>query len=61
MLLFEARKNGDDYEWKYACTRVTWAPVNVMNQSKEVWNVGYWDRASDHRRPYVVFYNKGPA
>ena len=60
MLLFEARKNGENYEWQYACARVTWAPVNVVYQSKEVWNVGYWDRVPNPTRPYVVFKNKRP-
>jgi hypothetical protein len=52
LLLIEATRKGDEYEWQYCCGRFSDYSLQVRYQGKEVWSVGPCNAATP-RDPYT--------
>lgn len=64
ILLVEARKTGNKWEWEYALTRMNSVQFVARYRDREVWRVELlpWSRVASHLEPYTSFGNiKRPA
>jgi hypothetical protein len=55
LILLEAQRVGSEYQWRYACARMTSAEAEAQIDDKPVWSVERWNWDPDPRNTYITF------